>query len=651
MASLLNPIIEAANRNKATPDVAEVDNLLPPEGAKPPEQAMSETFLAVQQGLKEQTDKAMVLVNELEKTSKKSATAEKTSETAIPEMAKTSISIKKQQDNAQLKLENEQIDIVESAGGTDLQKNLLSELNSDSELVSNLNDKLVDISDDKHTGIQIIDTVINEFRGVQTQAILKAAEKKEAATARQLANIGAATESAVRINQFTKRTVNEATIEDNAQLIRNQADKDLANAKIRSAASSAKRFQEGYVASSVELKNNIQALELEDSIETRNLSKQRIELQKKQLVQSEKRLNFELAQAEKKAEKAALDLEFARKTNPTKVAQAEANLATTQQAVRDKEVLKDVRAKQVNRGQEIFGIAVSDATNIEAAIKGGTPLQKRQLALLQEIGASTETNPVLGASPYEAASNIKIISPSGNVRSTKGTKLLQEITTIQEAKYAKLPKGAPKDLATLKAGFNETAANYEATLAANIASGDSSNPYSAPPMETLVTYNSVARSPLYTKVLKHLNLVEADPEVIFKAAADGFASGVVSQEEIVQGIDSIYSAAAHYNSTADGGFKRVGLSNQTSYNTRITVPATTFQALEDVASIALGPHPAVKALTGKDSFSENLANATAIGKDRTMAVNLTDSSSIQLALARMLSGVKPLPADKNELIE
>ena len=166
---------------------------------------------------------------------------------------------------------------------------------------------------------------------------------------------------------------------------------------------------------------------------------------------------------------------------------------------------------------------------------------------------------------------------------------------------------------------------------------------------------AITNSTFFQKVIKESGMTEIDPQKIMDVGLAAIQAKLITPEELASGIETIFDAAALYNNTLQGGFKRVGLPDQTTFNVRLKrqpsgffdvltiAKAKTLQfgniispigALEIARKIELGESPF--RLPGLDLFVD---------------VDLMDPTSVQHAVIKMLSGLgidTAIDTDKEE---
>lgn len=546
---------------------------------------------------------------------------------------------------ADLQAQNATIATFEAAGGTDTQVLLMEALRQDGERVAALLDEKADIVDDEHTGISFIDTIINGFRSVGVDEQLAVAEAQQAQTVSQIQNISAATESFARQNALTKKTLNEASIQANYNAIAAEGNIKLAEAELKNLHSNAAALAELATADSRIVANRLQLFRLENEVEQVELTRERHVLQREQMKVDREKLLLELPRAQVELERAKLALDEAK--DPKRKAAMQAQFDSAVKTFEDAMAAERQMISAVQQGQSLVGLPIEDSETIAFKLKN--PATRERYFGLQEVGGTSAK--VIGLSPFEAKATLDELDPLGTAEKSKGVALLDQVTKIQADAYKGLPKNQlPSTPEALAADYNKTAADVYAAWNLDIKTGDQSNPLHAPPMDTLVANAAVQADPFYQTVLAPKAMKEVNPQVIMESAVDAIKAKTISPEAAAAGIDLLFTTAADYNNTLQGGFKRVGLPNQTQYNVSIRREPTAFEKLR----IATGAPSAIFSATAraflgdKEKAAEGLADKLIKDSDFLfMSVDLMDSTKVKNTLVQMLSTSK-VPSNKQQ---
>lgn len=440
--------------------------------------------------------------------------------------------------NGELATQNANIDLFKSIGGTATQTKMLQTLYSDTERVSSLDDKILDIMDDEPTGIGIIDNVINKFRSTGERMQLKYAKEKQNQDILQIQAVTGATESFINQNNKLTKTLNEDSIAANSKAIAAKATKDAEEYTLKGIATNAEL-----------LRNNLNATQQGLSATLANFSAQNTAEAAKQ--------NKELHDLN--VQRAKLNIE-----------QAAKSLADEKVAKGDKDRLKEYLADKYKKGLAAQGMSTDVPEQYVMYDLQANPAKAQAL-----IAIGSDPNYNVASTPAEAQAIRNVVSPTGAETPTKATTMLDDISERVTKYYGEVGK-VPKDSATQATVFDTVANNYQKEKSEEIRMGDTTNPYQAPVFSVLAKAKAVTDSPLYKKVLSSMDMKETNPETIVDAASSGVLAGLITQEDAAEGIATIFKAAAVYNNTQDGGFSRYGLRNQTSYNVKMKVPTVSF---------------------------------------------------------------------------
>lgn len=481
---------------------------------------------------------------------------------------------------AQLQVQNQSNAILQAAGGTEAQVTLMTQLNEQGNKVDSILASSEDIMDDEHTGLSIIDGVINSFRNIDNRIQLKHAVASENHTVNRINNVSAAQESFARTNSLNKQSLNEAVIAANSRKIEQLATIDAQKQELTNLHNNSAALLTINQADAGVTRSLLQAYELQGKTEARAIQREQIEFRRESMVQQRAEWETRKPMMKAQLETAELNLATARATNPSAVP---AQIAKNEQISKEIAAGLELEKQQVEQVQRAQAAANSPVETAEVINKRfATPATRQRYIDLQVIGSSE--NPTYGVTPAEAFKNFRtVIDPTGNLPLTPKTAVLKEISDKQQAAYAASKVGkVPKDEETLMADYDANAQAVMISYASDIKAGDQTNPYQAPPMEVLAGKKSVAESVLYQKVLADQNLTEVVPQQIMDHALNGIRAGLVSPEEAAAGIDTLFTAAAVHNNTNMGGFQRVGLGefNQISYLTQVVNTPTAFDTLK-----------------------------------------------------------------------
>ncbi len=632
-----NPILAQAAKEADTraPTLANADE------ASTPERPVSTKLQAVEEALAVSTQRVTSSIVALEQGRAETRVATEAISGAIADITSAAQITRRASDTADLQAQNATITAFEASGGADIQAGLMTTLRADQTRVANLLDEKQDIVDDEFTGIQIIDGIINEFRSFQTDLEIDAARNQQVQTEREISGITSATESFAQANALTKKTLNAGVIEANYKGIAAEGQLKASQAEIQNINANATAMSNLVQADARNVSNLVQSFRLEGEAEERALAQERIAFQREQMTFQREKWQVELPAARVALEAATLRLEDATGLTTERRLAAEANFNAATKRFNDLVETENQLVEAVQKGQSLAGAPIEERQTIVFGLNQSGDVGKKY-ARLQELGGASD--PVLGASAAEAVDSLQTVSPSGNVTQTPGITALSEIVDLQAAVYKKSGV-VPKDQETLDSNLNATAQAFMDSKAANIGTGDDTNPYHAPPFSVLEEMASVRDSELYQSVLKAMEMKEVNPQTIMDAAIAGVRAGSVSPESAAVGIEAIFDSAALYNNTLQGGFRRVGLSNQTTYNVKINRPPSAVEELTiGRTSLVLGSLAARTASLFKTTALldvEPVARGELLSTATTFSVDLMDATRVQEAVVRLLSATVP----------
>lgn len=554
---------------------------------------------------------------------------------SVSDVTAANLIITKTADTANLQAQNATVDAFEAGGGIDAQTRLMRELLEDNDRVTAiLEERSILANEDRGAeGIGLLDNIINQFNINLTNQNLAAAQAKLEHTEQQITNITGATESFARVNALTRKTLNENSIAANYSAIAAEGKIKSADAELSSLRSNAAALTSVMNADSRLKDSMLQTLRLEDAAESRILQKERIVFQREQMEFTRKKWEKAAPAADIALEQARVNLDVAKKLGPIRQLKAEQELASSMKRFNEQIEVEEDLVSSVQRGQSLAGVPVEDKGIILFNLKRPGDTGKKY-SRLQEIGGAED--PILGFTPYEAKRSVDLIAPSGNIKPSKGLKLLAQIASEQAKKYSLTGAKIPRDEATLQADFNFTAREVATVAASNIGTNDQSNPYIAPPFTVLEESSDLQLQPLYTRVLRPMTMRETNPQTIIDAAIAAIVEGVVTPDEAAAGIEAVFELAALINNTQDGGFRRIGLPNQTTYNVKINRPATFVEELKAGGRSVFLTVPAPSIPVAITSI------VASIFKDETtlVSIDLMDRTKIQELIAKIMSGTR-----------
>jgi len=240
-------------------------------------------------------------------------------------------------------------------------------------------------------------------------------------------------------------------------------------------------------------------------------------------------------------------------------------------ALKDKksqDEVKQMLLAQYNVGAKVTGNP--EETNFDLVLArsqlGGTDATR--ISAIMEAGGNTLAvgSTRVAATPAGAANMIakRVYGKANDADFAPMKKYLDEQWSL-----ALLANGGKED----KAAISMNASVDDATKRFTKNATATGSFYAPPPIETILGTEAVKQSALYKKVLSAAgkDLKTADPEPIVKLAYEGFKAGVLSIDEAVSGIQTVYAQAAAINN-ATKKFAAIGIPGQSSFTTNVDVP-------------------------------------------------------------------------------
>lgn len=587
------------------------------------------------------------------------------------------------EDTAKLNALNNTIKAAGQLGNVEEQAILSSRLMEDNDRLEQIKNERTAIANEEHTGIGLIDTIINRFNLKLTEDKLNAAQAEQQQTVQEIASVTGATDNFARVNAQLAQTITTASIENNQKMIAANAAKEVSKEELAGLNANAQGMLAAFNAGNKEAEQQLRlvslaenelnrqaqaekraqqrtamAMELERWKEGGELRDLQLESAKLKFAfdkatQGGKLANFknqsimiknnleksyvldpiQIAQAEE-------SLAQARLTNPMVAEQMELNLTRIKKNISDEKEQTDNIVNTIVASQALLGVKPDTRAAIEWGINQPGEIGDKYRSLYIMNGASGQP---ISDNAFDAFDTINTASPDGAHVRTKGVKMLEDIAQAQATKYADPRLDIPRDEETQRSNFNTTANEVMLAKAANIVTGDTTNPYQAPPMKVLANMKMVKESPFYSKVLAATGKQEFDPEFLFTQAMAGVKSGAITVEEAYKGINTLGNAAALYNNKDAGGMARVGLPAQTTYLTTVERPSTLFESTLTATMHATGAtvggalYTGTKALVQGEDPDAKIVDYYNSYTEKTMLVDIMDEAQVKLAFTKKFS--------------
>jgi hypothetical protein len=229
-------------------------------------------------------------------------------------------------------------------------------------------------------------------------------------------------------------------------------------------------------------------------------------------------------------------------------------------------------ADQTNRGRAAMGLPPLPSAKIFSLFKMGGEAGE---ALKQQYTAGALTDvtgkPMIAPTTGTAA---RMLATSQSPIATTNP-ALAPVTNVLAKAYADARNPANMQMAGVKNNqdmdvlTSNLVGQQVNAMAGNIKTGDNTNMFSAPPLTSLASLQSVKDNPLYQKVLMpavKTGMSETDPQKILQLAASAVQQGQISLQDAVKGYSSLFNSAVQLNnSTRD--YTRFGIAPQHTYNT------------------------------------------------------------------------------------
>jgi len=534
----------------------------------------------------------------------------------------------------------------EALGGQEAQIALATQFKEEGDRASALLDERTDIMDDEHTGIALIDAIVNGFRSIQTEIELESAQLEQAQTLSQIQGATSITEGAASANILTKQTITDASIEASLKSVSAESSIKAKDIEIKNLHNNSVALQQSMAADERMISNKLQLVQLENSAEAREAAREARELQREKMEIQRQKLPLELDNLKK--QNTILTERLKEITDPKRKAQVQAQFDENARKLAATNAARADMVEDAQKGQEVLFGRHEEADTVD--LKLDSPASVKKYFKFQELGSMAK--PTLGEDPFEARQTYKELDPENLSPRTKGKRMLEAVEVKLAEEVKKLGAGKlPKDEAGLKVLYNKLAKKVYDDWHDEIKTGDTSNPLHAAPMATLVTYDTVANDKFFKTSVKPRAMQEVNPEKLLDLAITESIAGSITLEEGLAGIVKIFEAAIDHNDTMQGGGTRVGFPGQFQYNVRVPrVPTFFEQMLQKTEKGIFAPLAALdEAIFGETpefpgpNLSGITAAVSALAVSPTVLINVVDIIALREHAVKLRSAVAVEP--------
>lgn len=429
---------------------------------------------------------------------------------------------------AELQAQNNTLNFFENAGGLEIYNKLGKAYKVAAEDVLAAEAEIDRIKEESPAD-GVLSFIAQQFKLAIPEENLKSALSRTQAISKVTSDLSSQTESVARSVNFTKKVKNTDTIRAEQARLSALAMEETAKTSLESIKLNAEAMGRVLSATSQQLSIAMKGYELQNSEESR-------QMQRESHTKNMKLANIQLSR---------IDLE---------------------------EDTVQLYTQLIQATQAKAGVPVEDPLIIRNGIeeiKKNTPTGIRYQKYV-EMGLR---NGDFGQSPADAIETISIVAPTGT-EMTPPLQVLDKVITAGARLSSKPGYVPPKNKEQADEQFNTTAKLLANSWKSLIKSGDSDNPYHAPPFAALTEANAVKSSLLYRNVLAPLDLKEFSTKRLFQEASRGVSTKLISPEEATLGIETIIKAAISHNNEY-WQFSKIGMPVQDSYIT-YAEPSETF---------------------------------------------------------------------------
>lgn len=319
---------------------------------------------------------------------------------------------------------------------------------------------------------------------------------------------------------------------------------------------------------------------------------------------------------------AAAKVYSAEEAEKAKVLTREAQRLQLEEIKNEKEKNASIKA-YLEVGAAVFNMD-TESFNSDVALdrlRNGTAEEKRRWSRVLQAGMShSDNNPrggIIGYTPGDALNSLLDVDPDGVLEQTPATKFLRDSYEDYLDKITRDPQASlPKNLDERKAGFNLFMEEKFKELEQEIKTGDSTNPYHAPPVDSVSSAESVKNTKWWKQTFESAPPTETNPEAMIDTTIARIGDDGYTIEEAAKGISNYFSVAKSINNSWQGGFYRVGLPVQEKYTVKFAAPKSFFErGMSNLTSSLFGDSKlsTIQSLIELGKMPANSANITAFG--------------------------------------
>lgn len=235
-----------------------------------------------------------------------------------------------------------------------------------------------------------------------------------------------------------------------------------------------------------------------------------------------------------------------------------------------------------NQGAAALGMKPLDSNKVLAMAKAGGPVSETvRNVIVSGMQSDALGKPVIAETPGAAVRTLAATS-SPLAKTNAATKPIIEMlgnayqTALSPQMVATLGVDKAKP-ATVDNAVNQVLKPVLQGMSSNIKMDDSTNIYQAPTWQVLSQSKAVQDTPLYQKVLKPLvsggGVTNTDPNQIMSLASVAIQNKQITLNDAVSGISTVFQAAAGINNETKD-YLRFGLPPQSQYKTGISSTGT-----------------------------------------------------------------------------
>lgn len=398
--------------------------------------------------------------------------------------------------------------------------------------------------------------LVNQVTLGDDYARLKGADTEVAAISQGMQQLNAQMQQTAQTNNEYAKIRTAAGVESKVNAIKSMLDAKALQAKAESLRTNAEGIERVFKFDSVGLENAMRQQQLEYQAESHAMQRESLAMQREDRVAKRLALQQQLDALEDTKQRDAF--------------RAEA-----------------IRQAMISEGADPVAVSkyITD-TNVDKLLKTPGP-EGKKLQTWLELG----TDMVMSGKKILGDSALEVYTMKNNLGIKPKNQVQIDLLDILDKSVAEGSTKGGKDVKVVDQLASTAYVDRLNTYRNAVDGRDESNPYRAPPLETLMNQQAIRQTPWYKVVIAPQiaagGLKTSDPQTIIDLSVAAASSGKISFEAAMDGVLKTYITAVDLNKTANE-YTKFGAPDQTLFNAKLTAPKTGV-ALADVALFGNSP--------------------------------------------------------------